>query len=88
MGSVWSGDRKSSYGFYFRPPYELHSWLDFGLGRILDFGLPGVIEAGLNTCDEQGPCIVGREPVILAGEPFDWMEYKAYGYVQLEKRGL
>lgn len=83
---VWSNDFKSSYGFYFNPPFEFHAWVQiynspldwYGKGmRIVDVALPGVIELGLATHDHIGPCVVGREPFILAGEPPDWVEYKS-----------
>jgi len=73
---IASGDGQSEYGYYFNPPLEFHAWLDLGSGVIFDPALPGVIEKGLTTCDSVGPYIIDREPVILAGQPLDWMRYE------------
>ena len=81
---VTSGDGKAQYGYYFRPPYEFHSWLDLGNdpdGPILDVALPGVIEKGLNTSDDIGPYLINREPVVLAGIPPDWCQYIPVEYL-------
>ncbi len=72
---VTSGDNKSQFGFYWKPPIEQHSWLLFNDGTIIDFALPGVIEKGLSTSDELGPFLIDREPCILAGVPLSWMKY-------------
>jgi len=71
-----SGDLQSSYGYYFNPPYEFHSWIECKNGVIVDVALPGVIEKGLNTSDDVGPCIINREPCVLNGPPLDWMKYQ------------
>lgn len=73
---VVSGDHKSGYGYYWRPPFEFHAWVELEGGGIFDGALPGVIEKGLRTSDTVGPYLVDREPVILAGEPRDWMKYQ------------
>ena len=81
---VTSGDGKSQYGYYFRPPYEFHSWLDLEndpKGPILDVALPGVIETGLTTSDEIGPYLINREPVVLAGTPPNWCQYIPVEYL-------
>ncbi|MFA5355736.1 MAG: hypothetical protein WC302_03360 [Candidatus Paceibacterota bacterium] len=70
-----SGDKKSSYGFGWNPPLEFHAWIECDKG-IIDFSLPGVILKGSTMSDDQGPFLIGREPVILAGEPEDWMIYE------------
>lgn len=74
---VWSEDYKSSYGFYFNPPFELHAWLQpvWRTRVIIDVALPGVIEKGLITSDEIGPCVIGRSPIIIAGKVPDWVTY-------------
>jgi len=72
---ILSGDLKSAYGHYFNPPYEFHAWVQLPKGVIVDVALPGLIETGLNFSDDQGPFIVGREPVVLAGRPESWMKY-------------
>jgi hypothetical protein len=74
---VWNEGHRSNYGFYYNPPLEFHAWLAFPGGRILDVALPGVIERGLWTFDEVGAAIVNRVPVVLAGIPPDWLEYRA-----------
>lgn len=73
---VWSSDRKSQYGHYFRPPFEFHAWLAIS-NNIIDISLPGVIEKGLVTCDDYGPALIGVTPAILAGQSPDWIEYNA-----------
>ena len=72
---VMSGDYQSRYGYEFNPPYEFHAWVEIESG-LLDFALPGVIEKGLTTRDEVGPFIVGRSPMILAGKPPRWLQYR------------
>jgi hypothetical protein len=74
---VNSADMKSQFGYYFNPPLEFHAWVLTNDG-IIDVSLPGVIEMGLTQSDEYGPFIIGREPVVLAGIPLDWMLYKAH----------
>lgn len=76
---VWSIDKKSSYGFDFEPPFQFHAWLQIG-ELIIDIALPGVIEKGLQLRDHIGPSLVGREPVIFAGDPktIDWLSYEPY----------
>ena len=71
---VFSEDWSSSYGYYFNPPFELHSWLLTEKG-VIDIALPGVIEMGLNFSDENGPFLTNREPIVLAGIPANWMQY-------------
>jgi hypothetical protein len=73
---IMSKDLLSSYGYYFNPPLEFHSWLRCDNGMIIDLALPGVIEKGLITSDKDGPYIIGRKPIILAGKPKNWMKYK------------
>jgi len=73
-------DFKSAYGYEFNPPFEFHTWLTI-LGTpigIIDIALPGAIQKGLTTYDEIGPALVGREPIILAGEIPDWLIYQHY----------
>jgi hypothetical protein len=72
---LWSTDMRSNYGYNFNPPYEFHAWLHLPQG-IIDIALPGSIEVGLNTHDDIGPYLTGREPFILAGKPLDWMDYR------------
>ncbi len=76
---VMSEDFLSAYGHNYNPPYEFHAWLDVGEG-IVDFALPGLILKGLNSSDEVGPYITGREPIILAGIRPEWMYYKKIEY--------
>ena len=73
---VWRVDMMGSYGYFFNPPYEVHSWLVLGKGGILDVALPGVIEMGLITADADGPILEHRSPVILNGRPEPWMAYR------------
>lgn len=95
---VRSSDNKSEYGFYYNPPYEFHAWPlimervseTHGNLVIFDGALPGVIEKGLITCDEIGPSLIGRKPVILNGKPEEWMRYdtcEIYLPEQLEEAG-
>jgi hypothetical protein len=72
---VTSANYTSQYGYEFNPPYEFHAWVRFASG-ILDFALPGVIEKGLNTVDDIGPFLIGREPFILVGKPLNWLHYR------------
>lgn len=74
---VVSSDNKSTYGYAFDPPLEFHAWVQTG-NNIIDLSLPGVIEKGLSTYDKFGAYLVGRYPVILAGEPEPWMIYRPY----------
>lgn len=81
---VISKNGESAYGHYYLPPYEFHAWWQ---GRfsgeesnptnniIVDVALSGLIAKGLNTKDEIGPALVGREPIVLAGQPEQWMKY-------------
>lgn len=72
---VFNKEGNGSYGFEFNPP-EFHSWVEIqGTNIVLDFALPGVIEKGLDTVDSIGPILKDIEPVILIGEPLDWMIY-------------
>jgi len=69
----------SAYGHHFNPPLELHAWWQprrHSRARI-DIGLPGLILKGLNTADEEGPFLEGRDPFILAGMAPWWVKYKA-----------
>jgi hypothetical protein len=78
---VLSRDGLSSYGHYFKPPYELHAWWQKNPGTnqpVIDIALPGLIMKGMSSSDELGPFIVGRKPIILAGRPLKWMEYRPY----------
>ena len=85
---VWSDDFKSQFGYWFNPPFEIHAWwipsekVDLRSQIIIDFALPGIIEKGINTHDEMGPFLKGREPQILAGIAFDWVEYKPFEIVE------
>lgn len=74
---VWSIDFRSAYGFNWNPPFEGHAWLQDHRGQIIDFSLPGIILRGLETCDEIGPYLINRDPVILAGFPPSWCKYTA-----------
>jgi len=73
---VWSKGMKSNYGYDFHPPLEFHAWVAIGEG-IIDVALPGVIERGLATSDKLGSILEGREPIILAGAPLHWLQYKS-----------
>ena len=77
---VFGNNFLSAYGHNFNPPYEFHAWVEITPDIIIDFALPGLILKGLNTSDEIGPYIVGREPIILAGMKPDWMHYKKIEY--------
>jgi hypothetical protein len=80
---VQSANKRSLYGHYFRPPFEFHAWWQEAFDPaikclrypIIDIALPGLITKGLITKDEIGPMLTGREPVILAGNPEQWMYY-------------
>ena len=70
----------SAYGHHFNPPLELHAWWQprpRSKARI-DIALPGLILKGLNTADEEGFFLEGREPFILAGVAPWWVKYKPY----------
>jgi hypothetical protein len=71
---VLSSDGSSSFGYYYKPPYEFHAWVLMPNG-IIDVSLPGVIERGLTFSDDKGPFLTGRSPVVLAGAPASWMDY-------------
>ena len=77
---VWSGDKSSAYGFDWNPPHEGHYWLQDGKGQVIDVALPGVIRRGMLACDEVGPFLTGRSPIVLAGKPPDWLWYSMVGY--------
>lgn len=85
LGSLMldSAEEGVSYGYHYNPPLELHAWVQV-YTSILDFALPGTIEKGLNTKDDVGPFLIGREPVILAGEPAPWMHYVTHEIVPVE----
>jgi hypothetical protein len=70
---IASADMSSTYGHYFNPPFEFHAWVDLGNGIVFDAALPGTIIKGTNTSDDIGPMLVGREPIVLAGRPREWM---------------
>ncbi len=78
MLMVYSAEGNGAYGHYYRPPFEFHSWLDLGGGRVIDFALPGVIEMGTQTSDDQGQILIGRDPCILAGPPPSWARYTLF----------
>jgi len=77
---VWDKKFTATYGFEYHPPFEFHAWIEErgpdGRRIIYDLGLPGVIIKGLSTCDEIGPILSGRKPVVLVGRPPKWIEYK------------
>lgn len=87
VGSLFvvSNDELSSYGFGYNPPFEFHAWVQFG-DKILDVALPGIIEKGLTLCDTDGPVLVGRSAVILAGTPLPWMHYFAVRALRLKEK--
>jgi hypothetical protein len=74
---VWNRNFSATYEHTFNPPLEQHWWLQYNQNPnlIIDFALPGVILRGLKEHDEIGPYLEGRDPVILAGEVPDWIEY-------------
>lgn len=82
---VISGDGKSLFGYAYNPPLEFHAWIELDGNEIVDVALPGVIEKGLSTFDDVGPMLVGRKPIILAGLPPEWLIYKPYRKILLEK---
>jgi len=71
---VHSSEGNGVYWFDYNPPDEFHAWLICG-DQIIDTSLPGAISRGLSLHDDQGPFLVGREPVILNGNPPEWLEY-------------
>lgn len=82
LGSTYvvSNDYKSEYGYEFQPPLEFHAWVERD-GHVIDLALPGVIKMGLEMCDEIGPYIIGRTPVIFASSKLpDYIKYKPYEY--------
>jgi hypothetical protein len=79
---VWNNERNGTFGYYYNPPYEFHSWIELDKTPfIVDFALPGVIEAGLETSDHIGYILKDIEPVILCGPSPDWLSYKAHEYL-------
>lgn len=76
---VYSSDMKSYYGYYYNPPFEFHAWIEMDNGIVIDFSAPGVIEKGLYSYDSQGVFINGRKPVIIAGQPPNWIVYTKNG---------
>lgn len=76
--TILSGDYKSTFGFNFNPPFELHAWVNWQ-GQIVDLGLPMVIEHGLRFIDDSGlPSLVDREPIIAIGNIPGWIQYKEH----------
>ena len=76
---VWNNERNGTYGYYYNPPFEFHSWLTIGKGPfIVDFGLPGVIEKGLQVKDQLGAILKNMKPYILCGPASDGLEYTSY----------
>ena len=75
---IASEDNTSFYGHDFNPPFEMHAWLihNNNPNLIIDLALPGVILRGMKEKDEHGPFLTGREPVILAGKPPEWIVYE------------
>lgn len=76
---IWSSTMENQYGFEFNPPFEFHAWVRLSNRKIIDIALPGVIETGLNTCDQIGPYLIGREPIVLAGDVPSWLVYETFG---------
>ena len=78
--TIDSEDFKSTFGFAYNPPLEMHAWNIFGGEFIIDLSLPGAILRGMNSRDEVGPFLVGREPAILAvrnGQEIpQWLHYE------------
>lgn len=73
---VMNNERTGTYGYYYNPPFEFHSWVQFNQDFLVDFALPGVIEQGLKTRDEIGYILTDIEPVILCGTPPEWLHYQ------------
>lgn len=88
-----SADGLSAYGYEFHPPIEFHCFIAcWNLKKkvnhgIIDVALPGVIEKGMTSSDDQGPFIVGREPVILNGNPPDWLIYSIASFAEIKRAG-
>jgi hypothetical protein len=72
---VLSADLKSAFGYDWNPPTEVHIWLEWGKD-LIDLALPGVIIRGMNTYDNIGPILTGRNPVVLVGTCPDWIIYE------------
>lgn len=85
LGSLMltSSDNSSQYGYYFNPPLEFHAWAQYGY-NVIDVALPGTIEKGMVERDEVGPFLVGRSPIVLAGIPPEWAEYKYHQVYEKE----
>jgi hypothetical protein len=83
--SVMNNEKTGTFGYYYRPPYEFHAWVELKQEPryVIDFGLPGVIEKGLITKDEYGYILKDMEPVILCGPVPEWLSYRPYEYISL-----
>jgi len=77
LGSIQivSATLLSSYGHAYRPEAgEFHAWIEYE-DMIIDFALPEMIKIGLTQRDSVGYFLEGRQPVILAGHPPEWISY-------------
>jgi len=75
---VLSAKSNGAYGHYWNPPFEFHAWWSPILkdtSMIVDLALPGLIMLGSKVKDSVGYVLEGRDPMILAGKPRDWMMY-------------
>lgn len=78
---IWNNERNGTYGYYYNPPLEFHSWLVLNdQPFIIDFALPGVIEMGLRTRDEYGEILKNMKPYILCGPAPEGLDYNTYEY--------
>lgn len=68
------------FEFQWNPPYEFHAWVETPNG-IIDIALAGAIEKGLSLRDKQGPYLLGRRPIILAGHPPPWTDYRRHAFL-------
>lgn len=85
IGSLYvvSSDYKSSYGYNYNPPFELHAWIFHpNTAGVYDLALPGVIERGQTLSDHIGPYIdkerIPSVAAFLLPTCPDWLLYQPY----------
>lgn len=84
LGSLMidSTEPNVAFGYKYNPPLEFHAWLEKD-GNIIDLAVPGSIEFGSKLKDDIGPFLKGREPIIVAGKPPEWLTYVTYETIKV-----